>query len=109
MQSAFPDQTIHEVAANANSAAGATSNSLSIAAGGKETVVKTVQGMEEIAQAVGDLNAYNHSVPAAERTTFQSSLGKLCSGDAAQVCKDVGLQSLTSTVPAALPGLVKAY
>ncbi len=46
------NQTIHEVAANANSAAGATSNSLSIAAGGKATVAKTVHGMEDIARAV---------------------------------------------------------
>jgi methyl-accepting chemotaxis protein len=46
------NQTIHEVAANANSAATATSNSLSIASGGKETVAKTVRGMEEIAAAV---------------------------------------------------------
>jgi methyl-accepting chemotaxis protein len=46
------NQTIHEVAANANSAAGATGNSLSLAGGGKKTVAKTVVGMEEIAQAV---------------------------------------------------------
>ncbi len=46
------NQTIHEVATNANSAAMATSNSLNIASGGKETVTKTVHGMEEIAQAV---------------------------------------------------------
>jgi methyl-accepting chemotaxis protein len=46
------NQTIHEVANNANSAAMATSNSLTMAAGGKETVAKTVHGMEEIAQAV---------------------------------------------------------
>jgi methyl-accepting chemotaxis protein len=46
------NQTIHEVAANANSAASATNNSLVIASGGKETVSKTVRGMEEIAEAV---------------------------------------------------------
>lgn len=46
------NQTIHEVAANANSAAGATNNSVSIASGGKDTVAKTVHGMEDIAQAV---------------------------------------------------------
>jgi methyl-accepting chemotaxis protein len=40
------NQTIHEVAANANSAAVASSNSLGIAGGGKETVAKTVRGME---------------------------------------------------------------
>ena len=46
------NQTIHEVATNANSAASASNNSLALASGGKETVVKTVRGMEEIAQAV---------------------------------------------------------
>jgi len=46
------NQTIHEVAHNAGSAAAATSNSLSMAASGKETVTKTVHAMEEIARAV---------------------------------------------------------
>ena len=46
------NQTINEVALNANSAATASTNSLTIAAGGKETVAKTVRGMEEIAGAV---------------------------------------------------------
>jgi hypothetical protein len=49
------------------------------------------------------------SAPAAERTAFQGSLSKICSGGGAQVCKDVGLESLTSTVPGALPNLIKAY
>ncbi|SNB45338.1 methyl-accepting chemotaxis protein [Geobacter sp. DSM 9736] len=48
------NQTIQEVAANAGNAAQATSNSLSIASGGKETVGNTVNGMEEIAKAVRD-------------------------------------------------------
>jgi hypothetical protein len=49
------------------------------------------------------------SAPAAERATFQSSLPKICTGGSAQVCKDVGLLSLSGTVPANLPALIKAY
>src|SRR6185369_3120698 len=42
------------------------------------------------------------SAPAAEKATFQGSLGKVCSGGGAQVCKDAGLASLSGTVPASL-------
>jgi methyl-accepting chemotaxis protein len=51
------NQTIHEVAHNAGSAATAATNSLTMAASGKETVAKTVHGMEEIARAVRDTAA----------------------------------------------------
>jgi len=34
------------------------------------------------------------SAPAAERATFQSNLGKVCGGEGAAACKEVGLSSL---------------
>lgn len=46
------NQTIQDVAESAGSASDATNNALLLASDGKETVGKTVQGMEEIAQAV---------------------------------------------------------
>ncbi|GAB4302784.1 MAG: hypothetical protein Fur0034_17990 [Desulfuromonadia bacterium] len=45
-------QTIQDVAANAHSAAEASSNSLGLASNGKEIVSRTVEGMEQIAEAV---------------------------------------------------------
>jgi hypothetical protein len=49
------------------------------------------------------------SAPAAESKAFQASLPKICSGAGAQVCKDVGLQSLTSAAPGSLAGIIAAY
>ncbi len=49
------------------------------------------------------------SAPEAERKAFQASLPKICAGAGAQVCKDVGLQALTSGAPGSLSGIVAAY
>lgn len=46
------NQTIHDVAQNAGNASDATNNALVLASGGKDTVGKTVKGMEDIAKAV---------------------------------------------------------
>jgi hypothetical protein len=48
------------------------------------------------------------SAPAAEAKTFQASLSKICPAGQ-QTCTDVGLSSLSGTVPADLPALIAAY
>jgi hypothetical protein len=49
------------------------------------------------------------SAPAAEKKAFQSSLGKLCEGDAAASCKEVGILSLKSAGSSDYASVVDAY
>lgn len=49
------------------------------------------------------------SAPADERKAFQSNLGKLCTGDGASACKEVGLASLSSSTEKAYAGVIGDY
>jgi hypothetical protein len=47
--------------------------------------------------------------PAAERKAFQGNLDKICQGEGAQACKEVGIQSLKSAGAADYAAVVTAY
>lgn len=49
------------------------------------------------------------SAPAAEKKAFQSSLGKLCDGDGAASCKEVGINSLKSASASDYAAVTSAY
>ncbi len=49
------------------------------------------------------------SAPAAEKKAFQSSLGKLCEGDGAAACKEVGINSLKSAGASDYASVTTAY
>lgn len=49
------------------------------------------------------------SAPAAEKSKFQSSLGKLCEGDGAASCKEVGILSLKSASASDYASVTTAY
>lgn len=49
------------------------------------------------------------SAPAAERKAFTPNLGKVCSGDGASACKEVGLAKLSATGNETYAAVIKAY
>ena len=49
------------------------------------------------------------SASAEGRKTFQSNMGKLCQGSGAQLCAQVGLQSLKAAGPAGYAAVIAAY
>lgn len=49
------------------------------------------------------------SAPAAERKTFQNTLGKLCTGSGQQICGEVGLASLNASDQAPYDDIIKRY
>ncbi|MBI4704809.1 MAG: hypothetical protein HY744_27210 [Deltaproteobacteria bacterium] len=49
------------------------------------------------------------AAPPPERSAFQASLGKVCAGEGAAVCGEVGLQSLRSAGPGDYAAVVAAY
>jgi hypothetical protein len=49
------------------------------------------------------------SAPAAERTSFQASLGKLCNGEGKATCGEVGILSMKSASPQDYSAVVSAY
>ncbi|NVB42225.1 hypothetical protein G6O69_30660 [Pseudenhygromyxa sp. WMMC2535] len=49
------------------------------------------------------------SAPAAEKKTFSSKLAKVCSGEGAKACKEVGLSSLSATSEKTYAGVISDY
>jgi hypothetical protein len=49
------------------------------------------------------------SAPAAERSAFQSNLGKICTGEGASLCREIGIEKLEAAKPAAVAGVIAAY
>lgn len=49
------------------------------------------------------------AAPAAEKKGFKANLAKVCSGDGASACKEVGLRALSSASDADYAAVVKAY
>jgi hypothetical protein len=49
------------------------------------------------------------SAPSAERSAFQASLGKLCAGDGAAACSEVGITSLKSASASDYSAITAAY
>jgi hypothetical protein len=49
------------------------------------------------------------SAPGGEKKTFKGNLSKVCSGDGASACKEVGLRSMSPASDSDYAGVVKAY